>query len=71
MVVVPVAVDEGLAAAFAGAFDLTALRALLNIPAEVTLVGVIAIGHGAPDKPSPSLKRVRRPRAEVVREEGW
>jgi nitroreductase len=71
MVVLLAAVDEGLAAGFAGAHDLDALRALLNIPAEVTPVGVIAIGHGAPDKPSPSLKRGRRPRAEVVHQEGW
>ncbi|MCC6191783.1 MAG: nitroreductase family protein [Anaerolineales bacterium] len=71
MVVLLAAVDEGLAAAFAGAYDLGALRALLNIPAEVTPVGVIAIGHRAPDRRSPSLKRGRRPRAEAVREEGW
>jgi nitroreductase len=71
MVVLLAAVDEGLAAGFAGAHDLDALRALLNIPAEVTPVGVIAIGHGAPDKPSPSLKRGRRPWADVVHQEGW
>jgi nitroreductase len=71
MLVLLAAVDEGLACAFAGPHDLDALRALLNIPAEVTPVGVIGIGHGAPDKPSPSLKRGRRPVAEVIHEEGW
>ncbi len=64
-------VDEGLAAGFAGVHDLSALRALLNIPEEVTPVGVIPIGHGAPDMPSPSLKRGRKAQAEYVHREGW
>ena len=41
-------VDEGLAAGYAGAKDLNALRELLGIPAEVTPVGVIPVGHPAP-----------------------
>jgi len=64
-------VNEGLAAGFAGAHDLAALRALLNIPDEVTPVGVIPIGHPAPDKRSPSLKRGRRPQRDVVHQEKW
>lgn len=64
-------VDEGLAAGFAGAHDLDALRALLGIPAEVTPVGVIPIGHRAPDVPSPSLKRGRKPDSEFIHREGW
>ncbi|NOH10275.1 MAG: nitroreductase family protein [Chloroflexi bacterium] len=64
-------VDEGLAAGYAGAMDLDMLRELLNIPAEVTPVGVIPIGHPAPDKRSPSLKRGRRDEKEVVHHEGW
>jgi len=64
-------VDEGLAAGFAGAWDLNALRKLLGIPAEVTPIGVIPIGHGAPDVPSPSLKRGRKPTAEVIHRERW
>jgi nitroreductase len=65
------AVDEGLAAGYAGAFDLDALRSLLGIPAEVTPVGVIPIGHGAPDKRSPSLKRGRKPEGEYAHWERW
>jgi nitroreductase len=71
MIILLAAVDLGLAAGFAGAFDLAALRTLLHIPDEATPVGVIPIGHRAPDVPSPSLKRQRKPRAEVVHREGW
>jgi nitroreductase len=71
MILLLAVVDEGLAAGFAGAHDLDALRALLGIPAEVTPVGVIPIGHGAPDVPSPSLKRGRTPDAAYLHHEGW
>ncbi|HKV84703.1 MAG TPA: nitroreductase family protein [Ktedonobacterales bacterium] len=64
-------VDEGLAAGFAGAHDVPALRALLGIPDEVTPVGVIPIGHRAPDRPSPSLKRGRKAEAEYAHWERW
>lgn len=64
-------VDEGLAAGFAGALDLDALRALLHIPTEVTPVGVIPIGHPAPDKRSPSLQRGRKAASEYIHHEGW
>lgn len=64
-------VDEGLAAGFAGVWELDAVRELLGIPATVTPVGVIPIGHGAPDVPSPSLKRGRKPVAEVIHRERW
>jgi nitroreductase len=65
------AVDEGLSAGYAGAWDLDAVRALLGIPAEVTPVGVIPVGHGAPDKPSPSLKRGRKAEGEYAHWERW
>ena len=64
-------VNEGLAAGFAGAHDLNALRALLNIPDEVTPMGVIPIGHPAQDKRSPSLKRGRVPLQNMVHWESW
>lgn len=64
-------VDEGLAAGFAGAHDLSALRDLLGIPDEVTPVGVIPIGHRAPDKPSPSLARGRKAEGEYAHWERW
>ncbi len=70
-IVLLAAVDEGLAAAYAGVHDLDALRSLLGIPAEVTPVGVIPIGHRAPDVPSPSLKRGRKPEPDYAHYERW
>lgn len=64
-------VDVGLSAGFAGCWDNDALRALLGIPADVTPVGVIPIGHRAPDKPSPSLKRGRKAKTEYIHHERW
>lgn len=71
MLLLLAAVDEGLAAGFAGVADLDALRSLLGIPAEVTPVGVVPIGHPAPDVPSPSLRRGRRPIESVVHWDRW
>ncbi len=71
MIALLAAVNEGLAAGFAGVEDLVALRALLNIPGEVTPMGIVPIGHPAPDTPSPSLKRGRKPIADTVHWEGW
>jgi nitroreductase len=71
MVLLLAVVDEGLAAAFAGTHDLDALRRLLGIPAEVTPVGVIPIGHRDQDIPSPSLKRGRKAMPAIVHNERW
>jgi nitroreductase len=64
-------VDEGLAAGFTGSWDLDGVRDLLGIPADVTPVGVIPIGHPAPDKRSPSLQRGRKKEAEVIHWDSW
>lgn len=71
MIVLLAAVREGLAAGFAGAHDLDALRALLGVPPEITPVGVIPIGHRAPDVSSPSLQRGRKADAEYIHYEQW
>ncbi|MDQ3927696.1 MAG: nitroreductase family protein [Chloroflexota bacterium] len=71
MILLLAVVDEGLAAGFAGTHDLNAVRSLLNLPAEVTPVGVIPIGHRAPDVPSPSLKRGRKKLEQQVYYERW
>jgi nitroreductase len=71
MIALLAAIDAGLVAAFAGSKDLDRLRSLLNIPAEVTPVGVIALGYRAPDMPSPSLKRGRKSDEEYIHREHW
>jgi len=71
MIALLAAIDDGLVTAFAGSKDLETLRSLLNIPAEVTPVGVIAVGYRAPDILSPSLKRGRKPDEEYVHRESW
>ncbi len=74
MVLLLAAVNERLAAGYAGVTsqeNLQALRELLGMPAEVTPVGVIPIGHRASDRPSPSLKRGRRAHEEYIHYERW
>ena len=66
MIALLAALDEGLVTAFVGSKDLNALRLLLRIPAEVTPVGVIAVGYRAADVPSQSLKRGRKPDPEYI-----
>lgn len=64
-------VDEGLAAGFAGFKQLQEAKDTLGIPEDVTPVGVIPIGHPAPDKRSPSLKRGRREQSQFVHHGKW
>jgi nitroreductase len=74
MILLLAAVDEGLATGYAGVTsveNLDTLRELLGIPAEVTPVGVIPIGHRAPDKNSQSLKRRRKSEEEYAHYEKW
>ena len=71
MIALLAAIDEGLVTAFAGSKDLNTLRAIMNMPAEIHPVGVIAVGYRAQDIPSPSLKRGRKADAEYVHYESW
>src|SRR5262245_31098086 len=71
MILLLAAVNEGLAAGFAGSHDLPALQELLGLPVDVTPVGVIPIGYRADDKRSPSLRRGRKPQSEYVHYERW
>jgi nitroreductase len=67
------AVDSGLGACFFGIPpDRTAtFRAAYRVPEEYTPIGALAIGHPAPDRRSPSLRRGRRPVAEVTHWGEW
>ena len=71
MMVLLAAVDEGLAAGFAGAHDIDRLRASSGIPPDYHPVGVIPVGRPLPDRRSPSLRRGWRPLDEFVRWDDW
>jgi nitroreductase len=63
-------VDEGLSGGFFGAHRLPELRELLGIPGEVIPVGVVTVGHGAPDGRG-SARRGWKPLEEVVFWQRW
>ena len=65
------AVDAGLGALFFRVFRPGAVRAAFGVPAEFEPVGAVAVGYPAPDRPSQSLGRGRRPVAEVVHRGRW
>jgi nitroreductase len=71
MVILLAAVDAGLAAAFTGVPDPKGMRSMLGIPEHFHPVGVISVGHSAKDRRSPSLRRGRRPMADVVHHDRW
>ncbi|GAB2679786.1 nitroreductase family protein [Thalassiella azotivora] len=68
LLVLLTAVDEGLGACFFGVpgerWD--AVRSAFDVPADRRPVGVVALGHPAPDRRSPSLRRGRRPLGDVA-----
>lgn len=64
------AVDEGLAAGFL-AVDADRVRPLLHIPEQVEPLGLVTVGHPAPDRPSGSAARGRRAWADQVRWQAW
>jgi nitroreductase len=67
------AVDEGLGACFFGIPPgrVTTYRAAFGVPAEVAPIGAITVGYPAPGRRSRSLRRGRRPTAEVVHRGRW
>jgi len=71
MAVLLAAVDEGLAAGFLGVHAFTDLKGLLGIPDDYAVVGVITVGHPAPDRRSSSLDLGHRPRATVIHHDRW
>ncbi len=63
------AVDEGLAAGFLGSHRMPEIKTLLGIPDNVSPIGIVTIGHPAPDRKSGSLKRGRRP--DTIHRDRW
>ena len=72
MLMLLTATDAGLGALFFRLHHSEAelLRAL-RVPDGYQPIGALAIGWPAPDRPSPSLARGRRPAAEVIHRGGW
>ncbi|OLB65237.1 MAG: nitroreductase [Actinobacteria bacterium 13_2_20CM_2_72_6] len=66
-------VDAGLGACFFGIppESTATYRGVFDVPVEYTPIGALAIGYPAPDRRSPSLRRGRRPVAEVAHWGRW
>ena len=71
MLVLLTVVDCGLGALFFGVTKKLAVTEAFGVPEGYDPIGAIAIGYPAPDEPSPSLKRGRRPPEEVVHRGRW
>lgn len=71
MAVLMAAVDEGLAAGFLGVHSVPDLSGLLEIPQDFHPIGVITLGHSAPDRRSGSLDRRKKTAADVVFQDRW
>ena len=73
LLVLLAAVDEGLAAGFAGAdaAGYVRMHGLMGIPDEFKPVGVIPVGRPLPDKRSPSLARGWVASEEFARWDRW
>ena len=71
MLLLLAAVDEGLAAGFLGSHRMMDLRTYLGIPEDVAPIGVVTIGHPAPDRRSRSHARGWRSPSEVIHRERW
>jgi nitroreductase len=67
------AVDLGLGACFFGIppDHIGAFRAEFGVPEDHHPIGAISVGHPAPDRRSPSLRRGRREADEVVHRGQW
>jgi nitroreductase len=71
MAVLLAAVDEGLAAGFLGVHSVPDLSALLGIPDHFHPIGIVTVGHPAPDRRSGSLDRAKKTPADVVFSDRW
>lgn len=71
MLLLLAAVDEGLGSAFIGVPDPKDLQELLGIPTDYLPIGVVMIGHAAPDVKSGSLKRGHRSLDAIWHQERW
>jgi nitroreductase len=71
MAVLLTAVDEDLAAGFLGVHSVPDLAAALRLPDDHNPIGVVTIGHPAPDRRSASLDRPRKSKDSVIHRDHW
>ena len=71
MAVLLAAVDEGLGAGFLGVHSIPDLADLLGIPDHYQPIGVVTVGHPAPDRRSGSLDRPRKGPGDVMFHDRW
>lgn len=71
MAVLLAAVDEGLAAGFLGVHSVPDLSSLLGVPDHFHPIGVVTVGHPAPDRRSGSLDRPRKTPDDVIFTNRW
>ena len=64
-------VDCGLGALFFAVSRPEAVRDAFGVPAEYVPLGTVAVGYPRQDRPSPSLRRGRRPMEEVMHRGRW
>jgi nitroreductase len=70
MLVLLATVNEGLAAGFLGSHRMGEIKEYLDIPDDVAPIGIVTIGHPAPDRAG-SRKRGWRPEPDVIHRERW
>jgi nitroreductase len=71
MLLLLAAVDAGLAAGFFALKTYDGLRKLLGIPPSVQPIGIVTIGRPVPDRRSGSVRRGRKPAAEIIHHDRW
>lgn len=71
MAVLLAAVDEGLAAGFLGVHSVPDLAGLLGFGEQFSPIGVVTVGHPAPDRRSTSLDRPKVRFGDRVRRNRW
>ncbi|GAC1413362.1 MAG: nitroreductase family protein [Actinomycetota bacterium] len=71
MLILLTATDEDLGAVLFRIHHVDAVKKAFDIPEAFSPIGAIAVGKAAPDRPSPSLSRGRRPLHELVHRGRW
>jgi nitroreductase len=71
MTVLLAAVAEGLAAGFLGSHSLGDIKSLLGIPDHIDPIGIVTLGHPAPDRRSGSLDRGWKDTSDVIHHNRW